>query len=85
MTPEQTRGHVEAAGFRITEWRDGSASRAAPDRSRAAGKLPGPAPDSPLTIAVTRGEDYAARRANSSKAVLEGRLINIVLVAERAA
>ncbi len=83
VTPEQTRADVEAAGFRITEWRDTTESRTGSDRARAAGKAPDPAPDSPLTIEVTRGEDYPARRVNSSKGIVEGRLINILLVAER--
>jgi ubiquinone/menaquinone biosynthesis C-methylase UbiE len=83
VTPERTRALLEGAGFRITEWRDTTESREAGDRARAAGKPPDPAPDSPLTIEVTRGEDYPARRANSSNGVIEGRLVNILLVAER--
>ena len=83
VTPEQTRAHLEAAGFTITEWRDRSESRAGSDRARAAGKSADPAPASPLTMEVTRGDDYPARRANSSKAVLDGRLVPILVVAER--
>ncbi len=83
VTPERTRADVEGAGFRITEWRDIAKIRAESDRARAAGKAPYPAPDSPLTMEVTRGEDYPARRANSSRGVLEGRLVNILLVAEK--
>jgi len=82
-TPEQTRAHIEAAGFRITEWRDSADSRAGADRARASGKAADPAPASPLTIEVIRGDDYPDRRANSSKGILEGRLVNILLVAER--
>ena len=90
VTPEQARAQVEAAGFRITTWRDASESRADADRAKSAGKAtgpagkaPGPAPVGPLTIEDIRGDDYTARRANSSKCVLEGRLVSILLVAER--
>ncbi len=83
VTPERTRALLQGAGFRITEWRETAESREAGDRARAAGKSPDPATDSPLTIEVTRGEDYPARRANSSNGVIEGRLVNILLVAER--
>ena len=83
VTPEQTRAHLEAAGFNITEWRDTSESRAGSDQVRAAGKSADPAPASPLTMEVTRGDDYSARRANSSKGTLDGRLVPILVVAER--
>lgn len=83
VTPQRTRALLEGAGFRITEWRETAESREAGDRARAVGKPPDPATDSPLTIEVTRGEDYSLRRANSSKGVIEGRLVNILLVAER--
>jgi SAM-dependent methyltransferase len=83
IPPDETRRLLETAGFTVTHWADGSESRAADDRARAAGKPPPSTPASPLTIELTRGEDYSARRANSSKAVLDGRLISLLVVAER--
>jgi SAM-dependent methyltransferase len=83
VTPEQTRADVETAGFRVTEWRDGSDSPARSDRARAASGAPDPAPASPLTIEIIRGDDYSTRRANSSRGVIEGRLVSILLVAEK--
>lgn len=83
VTPEQTCAQVEAEGFRITEWRDASDSRADAGRAKMPNKPADPAPTSPLTIELIRGSDYPARRANSSQCVLEGRLIPMLLVAER--
>jgi len=83
IPPEQTRIHLEAAGFNITDMRDTSESRAGVDKARAAGKSADPTPASPLTIEFTRGDDYSVRRANSSKGILEGKLVNILVVAER--
>ncbi|CAN0588959.1 unnamed protein product, partial [Laminaria digitata] len=62
------------------EWLDEAARRLA-----AADNPPPPAApvDTPLTIEITRGEDYPARRANSGKSAKEGRLTNVMLVAER--
>lgn len=39
--------------------------------------------ETPLTIEITRGDDYLERRANSGKSAKEGRLTNVMLVAER--
>ena len=83
VAPERARADVEAAGFRVTEFRDGSKSPARADRARAVGGQPDPAPAGPLTIEIIRGDDYPTRRANSSKGVIEGRLISILLVAEK--
>lgn len=82
-TPEQTRKQVEAAGFHITEWREASESRADGARAKAPSKSVGSAQTNPLTIELIRGNDYSTRRANSSRCVLEGRLVPILLVAER--
>ena len=82
-TPEQTRAQVEAAGFQITEWRDASESRADGARAKPQNKTAGSLRTNPLTIELIRGNDYSARRTNSSQCVLEGRLVPILLVAER--
>jgi len=82
-TPEQTRAQIEAAGFHITEWREASESRADGARAKAPNKPAASAQTNPLTIELIRGNDYSARRANSSRCVLEGRLVPILLIAER--
>ena len=83
--PVQVRASVEGVGFRVRVWRDTSASRAGSDRAHAAGTSPVRTADSPLTIEITCGQDYPARRANSSNGVLKGKLVNMLLVAERSA
>lgn len=80
IPPDEMRSILENAGFRIIEWVDEAARRQA-----AADNPPPPPPpvDTPLTIEITRGEDYPDRRANSGKSAREGRLTNVMLVAKR--
>lgn len=80
LPPDEMRGMLEDAGFRIVHWVDEAARRQA-----AADNPPPPAVpvDTPLTIEITRGDDYPARRANSGKSAKEGRLTNVMLVAEK--
>lgn len=83
VTPEALGTLLEDAGFRITQWLDTSRNRVAADRKRldaAAAKAP---PAGPLSMHLVRGEDYHERQANSSKAVIDGRLINLTVVTER--
>ena len=77
VPPDEMRAQMEATGFRIIEWVDEASRRqtAAP---------PAEAVETPLTIEITRGADYLDRRANSARSMKEGRLTNVMLVAERA-
>ena len=80
VPPDEMRKMLEAAGFRIVHWVDEAARRLA-----AAENPPPPPPAiyTPLTIEITRGDDYPAKRANSGKSAKEGRLTNVMLVAEK--
>lgn len=81
LPPDEMRGLLEASGFRILEWVDETTRRqAASDGRPAAEAKP---VETPLTIQITRGDDYLDRRKNSGKSFKEGRLTNIMLVAER--
>ena len=80
LPPDEMRALLEAAGFRVVEWVDEAARRAA----TAGEPTPSsPTPETPLTIEITRGPDYPVRRANSARSAKEGRLTNVMLVAER--
>jgi ubiquinone/menaquinone biosynthesis C-methylase UbiE len=81
VSPDDLRAGLEAAGFRITDWID-EAER----RKQAGGRVPqGGETISPKEAnRMVRGEDYTDRQANGSKSVMENRLTNTRLVAERA-
>lgn len=81
MPPDDMRGLLESSGFRVVEWVDEAARRKASADGRPASETK--PVETPLTIQMTRGDDYLERRANSGKSIKEGRLTNIVLVAER--
>ena len=80
LPPDEMRERLEACGFRVVEWIDEAARRQAGEK---APQPPEPEVETPLTIELTRGEDYPARRANSGKSAKEGRLTNVMLVAEK--
>jgi ubiquinone/menaquinone biosynthesis C-methylase UbiE len=83
VTPDELRAGLEAAGFRITQWIDEAGRRKAAggDVSRGATTYL-PAGTGQKMI---RGEDYPDRQANVAKSVMEDRLTNVRLVAERLA
>jgi len=80
MSPQRMRGLLEEAGFTIIEWVDENARRQA-DNQDPVPKEKGA--KSPLTLEMVRGADYPKRRANSQKSAREGRLTNVMLVAEK--
>ena len=80
LPPEEMRAVLESCGFRVVEWIDEAARRQAAETSP---PPPEPKIDTPLTIEITRGADYPDRRANSGRSAKEGRLTNVMLVAER--
>ena len=84
VTPEAPGTLLEDAEFRITRWLDTSRSRVAADRKRLDSAAPKAQPAGPLSVYLVRGEDYRERQANSSKGVIDGRLINLTVVTERA-
>jgi MPBQ/MSBQ methyltransferase len=81
MPPDEMRSLLESSGFRVVEWVDETARRKASSDGRPAAAAK--TVETPLTIQITRGDDYLDRRANSGKSVKEGRLTNVVLVAEK--
>lgn len=81
LPPDEMRALLEAAGFRVLEWIDETARRkASADGRPAAEATP---VETPLTIEITRGADYPDRRKNSGRSAKEGRLTNVMLVAEK--
>jgi len=79
-TPDELRGGLEAAGLTITDWIDEGERRKAAggNVSRGASTLPPGEANR-----MVRGEDYSDRQANGAKSVMENRLTNIRLVAEK--
>lgn len=80
LPPDEMRALLEASGFKVIEWIDETARRKASADGRPAETTP---VDTPLTIEITRGADYPDRRKNSGRSAKEGRLTNVMLVAER--
>ena len=80
LPPEDMRTLLESSGFRVVEWIDETARRKASTDGRPAETAP---VETPLTIEITRGADYPDRRKNSGRSAREGRLTNVMLVAER--
>lgn len=80
IPPDEMRSLLEASGFKVIEWIDETARRKASADGRPAETTP---VDTPLTIEITRGADYPDRRKNSGRSAKEGRLTNVMLVAER--
>lgn len=80
LPPEDMRTLLESSGFRVVEWIDETARRKASTNGRPAETAP---VETPLTIEITRGADYPDRRKNSGRSAKEGRLTNVMLVAER--
>lgn len=80
IPPEEMRLMLEGAGFRILEWVDEATRR---QEIQSSPTPPKSAITSPLSIEITRGKDYPARRANSARSMKEGRLTNVMLVAEK--
>lgn len=81
LPPDDMRGLLEESGFRIVEWVDETSRREASADGRPAAEAK--PVDTPLTIQMTRGDDYLDRRKNSGRSFKEGRLTNIMLVAEK--
>ncbi len=80
LPPDEMRSLLETSGFRIVEWVDEAARREASTDGRPAESAP---VETPLSIEITRGADYPDRRKNSGRSAKEGRLTNVMLVAER--
>ncbi|MDC0033494.1 class I SAM-dependent methyltransferase [Alphaproteobacteria bacterium] len=80
IPPEEMRGMLEDTGFRVLKWVDEVTRRqeaprlATPTKSKIV---------SPLSLEITRGNDYPARRANAARSMKEGRLTNVMLIAEK--
>ncbi len=75
---DDMRAALEAAGFRIIEWRDNSAEVVATAQSQTE-----QARFSKLGIALVAGDDLGERVANSGRSLAEGRLANVMTLAEK--
>lgn len=75
---EEMRTALEAAGFRVTEWRDTSAEVIAASQSQAQRTRHGK-----LGVGLIAGADFGERVANSGRSLAEGRLANVMIVAEK--
>lgn len=80
IEPNIMRSKLERAGFRILEWVDETARRKAEEGNsqKNVDNI-----KTPLTIEITRGNDYPVRRKNSARSAKEGKLTNVMLVAEK--
>jgi ubiquinone/menaquinone biosynthesis C-methylase UbiE len=69
MTAEQTRKAIEAAGFRLKEWRDDTeAAKTWINQIRASGPPAGP------SLGLVIGPDFAVLMTNVGRSLMEGRL-----------
>ena len=74
---EDMRATLEAAGFRILKWRDTSAEVIAAAQSQTKKTR-----HSKLGVDLIAGADTPERVANSGRSLAEGRLANVMMVAE---
>ena len=75
---EEMRAALEAAGFRILEWRDTSAEVIAAAQSPTERARHGK-----LGISLIAGADTPERVANSGRSLADGRLANVMMLAEK--
>ena len=79
-SPGEMKSAVEAAGFRILDWRDTTAEAVAvfqnPNQTARRGKL---------GVGLVAGADFGERSANLANAMAEGRFVSVLFVAERPA
>ena len=75
---EDMRIALEAAGLRILEWRDTSADVVATAQSQTERARHGK-----LGIRLIAGDDLGERVANSGRSLAEGRLANVMILAEK--
>ena len=84
VPPDEMRAELEAAGFRIVEWKDETASLVAQrDKARAQAK---PRPErgkAALGANIVLGADIGERVTNAMKNMDEGRTVHIRALAER--
>jgi sarcosine/dimethylglycine N-methyltransferase len=80
VTPDELRAGLEQAGFRITDWIDEGERRKHAGGKVSRGESLFAAGEN---MRIVRGDDYADRQANGAKSVMENRLTNTRLVAER--
>ena len=85
VPPDEMRAGLEAAGFRIVEWGDETASLVAQrDTARAQAKSRPEPGKAALGAHIVFGADIGERVANSMKNMDEGRTLHIRALAERA-
>ena len=85
VPPDEMRAGLEAAGFRIVEWEDETASLVAQrDKARAQAKSQPERGGAALGAHIVFGADIGERVTNAMKNMDEGRIVHIRALAERA-
>tara|TARA_B100000686_G_C16632991_1_gene885766 strand:+ start:103 stop:936 length:834 start_codon:yes stop_codon:yes gene_type:complete len=80
IEPDIMRSKLQKAGFQVLEWVDETARRKAENKKPQKNSN---VISTPLTIEITRGNDYPVRRKNSARSAKEGKLTNVMLIAEK--
>ena len=83
VSPEATRGQLEAAGFRILDWQDKTGIAIAEGQAERAKATENPQPPPALGIHLILGEDFGAMMKNSARNLEERRIGLINVVVER--
>jgi len=84
VPPDEMRAELEAAGFRIVEWKDENASLAAQrDKARAQAKSRPERGKAALGAHIVFGADIGERVVNAMKNMDEGRIVHIRALARR--
>jgi len=79
LVPEaEMRRLIEAAGFRIVEWRNSSTAAVATQTATFQART------GRLGVTLVAGDDFPERSANATRSVAEGRLVNLTILAEAA-
>ena len=85
VPPDEMRAELEAAGLRIVEWEDQTASLVAQrDKARAQAKSQPERGKAALGAHIVFGADISERVMNSMKNIDQGRIVHIRALAERA-
>ena len=83
LTPDATRGVIEACGFEVVEWTDATDAGLAWFQAQSAAAQNRPEPLRPLALPLVMGPDFPARTANLGRNFQEGRARLLQAVVQR--